>query len=654
MSEQLDANLDWSTLQLGSFGFGPIKVAIPAGLTEYQTTVTYQNIDGTPLNVDVAIAFNVQTGLLTATFTSLDPSTGETPTGLLDGFLYPDNKNGVGEGYVQYTIHPKAGLTTGAAVHQQAAVVFDINSPLTTAPAVNTIDSGPPTSSVTALPPTESTTFTVSWTGQDDSGGSGITFYDLYVSDNGGPFTLWLGQTTQTSASFTGMVGHAFGFYSVATDHVGNRQPTPPAAQATTTVGTATLMATAPTGPFLATEGQTSAVQNLATFTDGGGAGSLSDYAVSVDWGDGNGFTSDPSVTISGPVNGVFTISGSHRYGEEDGFTGMIKLKVVHGGTTSNTVSMGVQVTDPPVVATKLAVSTTAGGPFNGAMATFTDLAGAEAPDGTHYTATIAWGDNTPTTAGTITLANGTFTVSGTHAYAAAGSYTMTMTINHEATSTPVQITVGVASLGQFVPTGWTKPISFWAGLQGQSLLHRFGLTSAGQSLGQWLAMAFPNLYGGQNGAPNLSPFSNAQISSYFQSLFLASKGVGLDAEVLATALEVFTTTTSLGGSVGQSYGFTVTDNGLGAYSWNIGISGQAFGVPNNTILNVYQILLAANNAAASGEPWGTNSFLRNEAFSVLHGVNGGYSQPSSSVQRWNAGRTPRQKSLILVPHGAQ
>lgn len=56
ITEQLDSNLDWSTFQLGSFGFGPIKVAIPAGLTKYQNTVAYQNIDDTALNVLLSLS----------------------------------------------------------------------------------------------------------------------------------------------------------------------------------------------------------------------------------------------------------------------------------------------------------------------------------------------------------------------------------------------------------------------------------------------------------------------------------------------------------------------------------------------------------------------------------------------------------------------
>src|SRR5262249_25237367 len=37
VTQQFDANLDWSTFQLGSFGFGPVNVTVPAGLTQYQT-----------------------------------------------------------------------------------------------------------------------------------------------------------------------------------------------------------------------------------------------------------------------------------------------------------------------------------------------------------------------------------------------------------------------------------------------------------------------------------------------------------------------------------------------------------------------------------------------------------------------------------------
>ena len=50
------------------------------------------------------------------------------------------------------------------------------------------------------------------------------------------PYTLWQSDTTTTSATYTGQVGHTYGFFSVATDNVGLLQPIPASAQTTTEV----------------------------------------------------------------------------------------------------------------------------------------------------------------------------------------------------------------------------------------------------------------------------------------------------------------------------------------------------------------------------------------------------------------------------------
>jgi hypothetical protein len=103
----------------------------------------------------------------------------------------------------------------------------------------------PPTSSVAPLPAQTTTpSFTVAWSGTDGAGGSGITSYDVFVSDNGGPFTPFQVATTATSATFAGQPGHTYGFYSAATDIFGDVQATPTAAQATTKVVSATASAT--------------------------------------------------------------------------------------------------------------------------------------------------------------------------------------------------------------------------------------------------------------------------------------------------------------------------------------------------------------------------------------------------------------------------
>src|SRR5439155_19167493 len=87
------------------------------------------------------------------------------------------------------------------------------------ADATTRIDDAAPTSRVAALPAVSlAATFTVSWAGQDNAGGSGIAFYDVYVSDNAGPFALWKSATEATSAAYPGAFGHAYSIFSVATD----------------------------------------------------------------------------------------------------------------------------------------------------------------------------------------------------------------------------------------------------------------------------------------------------------------------------------------------------------------------------------------------------------------------------------------------------
>lgn len=152
------------------------------------------------------------------------------------GFLPPNDDSHRGEGFLTYTIYPRADLVTGDRIENQAEIVFDLNAPIVTNTEFNTIDDGGPTSSIDQLPEASTTTFTVDWTGADDEGGSGIASYDVYVSDNGEPFEIWLPDTPLTSAEYDGEVDHTYRFYSVATDNVGFREAEPLQHDAETTV----------------------------------------------------------------------------------------------------------------------------------------------------------------------------------------------------------------------------------------------------------------------------------------------------------------------------------------------------------------------------------------------------------------------------------
>ncbi len=156
------------------------------------------------------------------------------------GFLPPDVNSPEGEGFVTYTMKPKATVAASTIINAQATVVFDQNAPISTLSISNGLDPVAPTSSVNPLSATTTPTFTVTRSGQDDTGGSGIASFDVYVSDNDGTFQPLVTNTTATSATFTGQVGHSYAFFSVAVDNVGNVEPLPASAQASTTVVAAT------------------------------------------------------------------------------------------------------------------------------------------------------------------------------------------------------------------------------------------------------------------------------------------------------------------------------------------------------------------------------------------------------------------------------
>jgi hypothetical protein len=117
------------------------------------------------------------------------------------------------------------------------------------APAV-VPDTTPPESLVAALPERVQAKFPVQWSGQDT--GSGVAFYDVYVSVNGGPFLTWLQKTRLNGALYQGQFDSRYAFYSVATDAAGNREAPHAQPDAQTTVA---LRNTAPT--FAAVPDQT-------------------------------------------------------------------------------------------------------------------------------------------------------------------------------------------------------------------------------------------------------------------------------------------------------------------------------------------------------------------------------------------------------------
>jgi hypothetical protein len=173
---------------------------------------------------------------------------------------------------------------------------------------------------------------------------------------------------------------------------------------------------------------------------------------------------------------------------------------------------------------------------------------------------------------------------------------------------------------GASVQPGQTATIGFWNNKNGQALIKALN-GGTGHQLGDWLAATLPNMFGASS-ANDLAGQSNAAIAALFQQDFVM-KGVKLDAQVLATALSVYATNATLDPTqVAAKYGFTVSGNGAGTATWNVGSNGAAFGVADNSTLTLMDLLLDTDAQAVNGLLYNGNTARRNQANAVYSALN--------------------------------
>ena len=113
------------------------------------------------------------------------------------------------------------------------------------------------------------------------------------------------------------------------------------------------------------------------------------------------------------------------------------------GATASSSASATVTEADA-LSGTPVTFAPQAGLPFTGAVATFTDTDTANVAG--DFTAAINWGDGN-TTAGTVSGGAGAFTVSGTHTYATAGPFAVTVTLADDAPGTAAATVTSTANV---------------------------------------------------------------------------------------------------------------------------------------------------------------------------------------------------------------
>lgn len=217
----------------------------------------------------------------------------------------------------------------------------------------------------------------------------------------------------------------------------------------------------------------------VATFQDSDLIENPAWYVATINWGDGLAPTTG-TITANPSTPGQYIISGSHTY-QAAGTESITVTLTDLGGTLNSTLAnaggavvpvmtqldpiapvsgmtASVMVADIQLVSTS-AVPATAGTPATGELAVFTNPNGPPEPGA--YTAMINWGDGSALSGAMITAdpsVEGAFDISGTHNYAAPGTYSGTIELHVVATgqslAIPLSATVQAPSIR--VTTGIT------------------------------------------------------------------------------------------------------------------------------------------------------------------------------------------------------
>jgi RHS repeat-associated protein len=130
ITDQLDANLDWTTFELTEVGFGDVKIAAPENSQHFETSVP-MTFDTVSFDIQIEAGIHLGTGEVYANFYSIDPAT-FLPPGVDYGFLPPEDSTGRGQGYFTFVIRPESGTPAGTRIANIAYITFDFQETIAT------------------------------------------------------------------------------------------------------------------------------------------------------------------------------------------------------------------------------------------------------------------------------------------------------------------------------------------------------------------------------------------------------------------------------------------------------------------------------------------------------------------------------------------
>jgi len=451
-----------------------VAVSYNAGTYSVSDSHTYADEGSDPITVDVAdVGGSTLTAIGQTTVTVVDAALNDTSapatptategvaTGLLTVATFTDDNPGDQSADMTATIHWGDGTsTTGVAVTYNVGTysVSDSHTYADEGSNPITVDVadvggstltaiGQTTVTVTALIDTSAPATPTATEGASTGLLTVATFTDVNPGDNSADMTATIHWGDGTSTAGVA-VSYDAGTYSVSGSHTYADEGSDPITvdvadvggstltaigQTTVTVVDAALSDTSTPAAPTATEGASTGLLTVATFTDDNPGDHSADMTATIHWGDG---TSTTGVAVAYNA-GTYSVNGSHTYADEGSDPITVDVADVGGSTLTAIGQTTVTVVDAALSDTSAPATPTATeGASTGLLtvATFTD-----ANPGNHsadMTATIHWGDSTSTTGVAVTYNAGTYSVSGSHTYADEGSDPITVDVADDGGST--------------------------------------------------------------------------------------------------------------------------------------------------------------------------------------------------------------------------
>jgi hypothetical protein len=352
-------------------------------------------------------------------------------------------------------------------------------------------------------------------------------------------------------------------------------------------------------------------------------------------------------VTVSG--NGTYTTAtGTNPGGYLPSETGTYLWSAVYSGDGNNSgAADNGQNENEFVDISRPAINTVAGGTVViGSGAKLTDtavLSGGYNPTGT-ITFTLYNPSNVAVYTDVVTVSgNGTYTTAtgtnpGGYLPTVTGTYLWSAVYSGDGNNSGAQDNgqnenEAVTKAGPAIHTtpfattvtmgGHFATIGFWHNRNGQALINSFDGSASSQALGNWLAAAsnFPRMFG----VPN--PYTAATLAG-----FSASTCAGLtNTQIAKVYLDLWTPNGLQKNTYVQAFAVALglyASGGQGSY--NVGSNGAAFGVADNTVLTVAEVLKAldANFSPATGLFYGGDSAKTSAANNVLNAINNSGEHP--------------------------